>query len=186
MSMDSIVSEATEAFEKALNHLKDEFARLQVGRASPLLVEDIPVDMYGNTQPIKALASITIPDPRSLVIQPWDKSALAAIEKAIVGIGVGLNPINDGVVVRINMPMMTEERRKELSKLVKKYAEDAKITVRNARQDAHNTFKKMKNDNDFTEDDLHTADKKLQTKVDDANHNIDEAAAAKEKDVMTV
>lgn len=186
MSVEQAISKATEDFKKASTHLLDEFSRLQVGRASASLVENIPVDMYGNTQPIKAVASISIPEPRSIMIQPWDKSALAAIEKGIVGVGTGLNPVNDGICVRINIPHLTEERRVQLTKHVKKLAEEAKIAVRNARQDAHNAFKQLKNNNEITEDDLRDADKKLQSKVDDANAEIDKLAKAKEEDVMTV
>ena len=186
MLFDDVIKTAQADFDKAVDHLKSEFSRLQMGRASAALVENIPVDLYGNTQPLKALAGISIPEPRSILIQPWDKSAIGPIEKGIVGIGIGLNPINDGKSVRINIPALTEERRKDLTKLVKKYTEDAKITVRNARQNAHNTFKKMKNDNELTEDDLRDADKALQAKVDEANKTLEETAAAKEKDIMTV
>jgi ribosome recycling factor len=186
MSVDNAVSTAEQDFKKALDHLGEEFGRLQVGRANPSLVENIPVDMYGSSQPIKALASISIPEPRSITIQPWDKSSLAAIEKGIVGVGIGLNPINDGSCVRINIPPLTEERRTELSKHVHKLAEEARIAVRNSRQDAHNHFKQLKADNEITEDDLHGADKKLQVKVDEYNNKIDEIAKSKEQDVMTV
>jgi len=186
MDVASVIAKAVSEFDKAVLHLKDEFARLQVGRANASLVEDVPVDMYGSSQPVKALANISIPDPRTIQIQPWDKSALGPIEKGIVGIGTGLNPVNDGVCVRISIPPLTEERRKELTKHVKKLAEDAKITVRNARQDAHNSFKQLKSDGDITEDDLFSSEKELQSKVDEANTKIDDVAAAKEKDVMTV
>ena len=186
MSVEQAISKAGEDFKKASKHLLDEFARLQVGRASAALVENIPVDMYGSSQPIKAVASISIPEPRSIMIQPWDKGALAAIEKGIVGIGTGLNPVNDGICVRINIPHLTEERRIELTKHVKKLAEEAKIVVRNSRQDAHNAFKQMKSDNEITEDDLRDADKKLQSKVDDVNAEIDKFTKSKEQDVMTV
>ncbi len=186
MSVQNAISTATDEFKKAIDHLKTEFARLQVGRASSFLVEDIPVDIYGQSQPIKAVASISIPDARTIQIQPWDKNALAPIEKGIVGIGTGLNPVNDGAVVRINIPPLTEERRKDLIKHVHKLAEEAKISVRNARQDAHNHFKKLKTDSEITEDDWHKADKDLQSKVDEYNKKIEEMSDAKEKDVMTV
>lgn len=186
MSYQEIINDAKKDFDKAIDHLKEEFSRLQVGRANASLVENIPVDVYGVSQPVKAVATVSIPDPRTIQIQPWDKSNLAPIEKAIVGIGTGLNPVNDGLVVRINIPPLTEERRTELTKHVKKLAEDAKITVRNARQDAHNQFKQLKDSGEFTEDDVYSADKDLQKVVDDSNTKIDEIADAKEKDVMTV
>lgn len=186
MTVDQLITTAISDFEKAIVHLKEEFSRLQIGRANPALIENIPVLMYGVSQPVKALASISTPDPRTLVIQPWDKNALAPIEKGIVGVGLGLNPINDGVIVRISIPSLTEERRAELCKHVRKLSEEAKIAVRNFRQDVINKFKQMKADSEITEDDLHGGEKKLQTKVDDANSKIDVTAKAKEQDVMTV
>lgn len=186
MSVDAAISKAGAEFNKAVDHMKAEFGRLQVGRANVALVENIPVDMYGVSQPVKAIASISIPEPRTIQIEPWDKSSLGPIEKAIVGIGTGLNPVNDGNCVRINIPTLTEERRADLTKHVKKLAEEARISVRNARQDAHNQFKQLKSDGDITEDDLHDANKDLQARVEAVNKKIDEAAALKEKDVMTV
>lgn len=186
MSVQDAISKAEGEFSKAITHLKDEFSRLQVGRANTALVEGVMVDMYGQSQPMKALASITTPDAKTIQIQPWDKSALAPIEKGIVVADLGLNPVNDGTCVRISIPDLTEERRRELVKHVKKMAEDARIVVRNLRQDAHNHFKKLKADNEITEDDLRSADKKLQDKVDDANKSIDEVAKKKEEDVMTI
>lgn len=186
MSVQDAISRAEQEFEKALLHLKDEFGRLQVGRASSALVENINVDVYGSSQPIKAIATIVIPEPKTIQIQPWDKSTLGSIEKAIVGIGTGLNPINDGIFIRINIPPLTEERRRDLTKHVSKLAEDARITVRNIRQDAHNHFKQLKADSEITEDDLHSADKRLQEKVDAINKKIDETTKSKEQDVMTI
>ncbi len=186
MSVEDAISKAVGEFEKAIAHLKDEYGRLQVGRANSSLVENIPVDVYGVSQPIKAIASISIPDPRSIQIQPWDKGSLGPIEKAIVGIGTGLNPVNDGICVRISIPPLTEERRIDLAKSVKKLAEEAKISMRNARQDAHNHFKELKTASDITEDDLFVSDKKLQEKLDVHNKTVDEVCAAKEKDVMTI
>lgn len=186
MSVDATISKAVDEFNKAVDHMKAEFGKLQVGRASAALVDNIPVETYGVSQPIKAIASISIHESRTIQIQPWDRGSLGAIEKAIVGIGTGLNPVNDGTCVRIAIPPLTEERRIDLTKHVKKLAEDARIAVRNARQDAHNQFKQLKADGDITEDDLHDADKSLQAKVDEGNKKVDEAAEAKEKDVMTV
>jgi len=186
MSIDEAISKATGEFSKAVEHLAEQFARLQIGKANSSLVENIPVELYGVTQPIKALANIAIPDARLIQIQPWDKSALGAIVKAVLASGTGLNPVNDGIVVRIAIPQLTEERRTELTKHVRKLAEESRITVRNARQDAHNSFKKLKADGDITEDDWHGADKRLQSKVDEFNKKIDEATAVKEKDVMTI
>lgn len=186
MNTDSIMAEGALEFQKVLQHLKEEFSRLQMGRANPSMIENIMVELYGVNQPIKAVGSISVPEPRTLVIQPWDKSALAPIEKAIVGVGLGLNPVNDGTTIRINFPALTEERRKDLTKHVKQLTEKARISVRTARQDVHSKFKEMKNNDQMTEDDLHFTEKKLQEKVDQINADIDKLATTKEQDVMTV
>ncbi len=186
MSVDQTIQSAVADFDKAVLRLKDEYARLQIGRASAAMVENIAIEVYGNSQPLKAVASISIPDARSLLIQPWDKSNLAHIEKGIIAMNLGLNPVNDGSFIRINFPPLTEERRMELGKRVKQLAEDSKIAIRNIRQVGQTAFKKMKTDNVITEDDLRSAEKKLQDKVDAVNGQIDEVAKAKEKDIMTI
>lgn len=186
MTVGDAISAAKQDFEKTINHLREEYSRLQAGRANASLVENLMVNVYGSDQPMKNIASISVPDSKSLMIQPWDKGNLGPIEKAIQISDLGLNPVNDGNVVRINIPPMTEERRTGLTKNVKKLAEEAKVAVRTSRQDAHNAFKKLKNDGEITEDDLHSADKKLQDSVDDANSKIDEVCKNKEDDIMTV
>ena len=186
MSFESAITEAVNEFNKTIEHLKSEFSRLQVGRANSMLVENVLVDVYGVSQPVKALASISIPDPRTIQIQPWDKSNLGPIEKAIVGIGTGLNPVNDGIFIRINIPPLTEERRMELTKHVNQIAEDAKISIRKARQDAQSEIKDLKVKSEITEDDMHSGIKKLQDRVDEYNKKVDELAKQKENDVMTV
>jgi ribosome recycling factor len=186
MSVQTGMATAQVEFEKAIKHLQDGFNRLQVGRANAALVDNIPVDVYGASQPIRNIAGISIPEQRTIQIQPWDKGNLAPIEKAIVGAGLGLNPVNDGICVRINLPPLTEERRVDLVKVVHKLAEDAKIGVRNARHDAINHFKQLKADEEITEDDQKSADKDLQTIVDGFNTKIEVMAVEKERDVMTV
>jgi len=186
MLVDDYINGIVEEFEKALTHLKEEFVKLQVGRANPTMVEDIQVDAYGTVQPLKGLANITVPDPKSLVIQPWDKGVLSPIEKAIQTSELNLNPINDGVVIRINMPPMTEERRKELTKVVSKLAEEAKVTLRHHRQETLSKMRDLEKGKDISEDELRGGEKKLQDKVDDYNMKIDEMMKSKEKDVMTV
>lgn len=173
-------------FEKTIQHLKDEYSKLQIGRANASLVEDLMVEAYGTKQPLKAVASISIPDPKSIVLQPWDKGNLSNIETAVLESGLNLTPVNDGNVVRINIPQLTEERREELKKLVSKLAEDARISVRNTRQEAHEAFKKLENDKEIGEDEFHRANKLLQEAVDEANEKIEEIANSKEKDIMTV
>lgn len=173
-------------FEKAINHLADEFSRLQVGRANPGLVENLMVEAYGATQPVKNLANISIPEPKTLQIEPWDKSVVGAVEKAIQTSDLGLNPVNNGTAILLNIPPLTEERRKEIVKLVHQLAEDAKISIRNARQTAHSKFKSMAQEKAITEDDATGSEKKLQGKVDDYNQKVSDMAKAKEEAVMTV
>ncbi|MCK9186679.1 ribosome recycling factor [Candidatus Gracilibacteria bacterium] len=186
MTTNEAISNAVKEFEKVVAHLKEEFARLQIGRASAGLVEGANVEMYGVTQPLKNIANISIPDPRTIMIQPWDKSAIVHIEKAIVAMGTGLNPVSDGICVRVPIPPLTEERRTDLTKHVRRLAEDARISIRTARQDALAVFKQLKSKEEITEDDVFSAEKELQVKVDQVNVKIDELSAAKEKDVMTV
>lgn len=186
MTIQDIVAASQAEFQKVENHLQEEYSRLQVGRANPSLVEGVMVEVYGSMQPLKAVAGISIPDARTIQIQPWDRGSLAPIEKAILASNLGLNPVNDGIVVRINIPQLTEERRKDLVKVVHKLAEEARISIRNYRQDAHSEFKKLRADSAITEDDQKLGEKLLQEKVDKANENIEHAAKAKEQDVMTI
>ena len=173
-------------FKKAGDHLHDEYSKLQIGRASAALVEEVKVEAYGTESPLKGIASISCPDPRTIQIQPWDKGNLNQIDAAIQNAGLNLTPTNDGNVVRINIPPLTEERRAELTKLVHKLAEDARISVRNARQVAHEGFKNLESNKEISEDDFHLANKQLQDEVDKSNKEVEELAKAKEKDIMTV
>lgn len=186
MATAEIFSKLKADFGSTIEHLRNEFARLQIGRASAALVEGVQVESYGMRQPLKAVASISVPEARSLVIQPWDKGNLGPIEKAVLAAGLGLNPINDGIVVRINIPALTEERRGDLVKIVKKMAEEARIGVRNSRQDAQNGLKKLKADGELTEDDLRGMEKNLQNEVDEVNRKIEELSKEKEVDIMKV
>lgn len=180
------INTANTEFQKALIYLKNEFARLQVGRASPALVEDLKIEAYGGLQPLKGLASVSVPDPKTLQIQPWDKSLLGTIERAIQSANLGLNPINDGRVLRLPMPPLTEERRKELVKVVHQMAENAKISIRNARGSAHSAFKIMEEGKEISEDERRLSEKHLQEKVDSANKEVEEIAKKKEQDIMTI
>lgn len=164
-----------------LKHLHEEFSKLQTGRANASLIEHIPVEAYGQRMEIKAVASISVQDARSIVIQPWDKAALGAIEKGILAANIGVNPVNDGIVVRLNFPPMTEERRKQITKIVGELAEKAKIRMRQDRQIPNDAIKEIAD-----KDDKERAQKELQKLVDDANAKIDEAAKKKEAEVMSV
>ncbi len=186
MSIQQCLDQTKDAFKKAVAHLASEFARLQAGRAVPSLVEPIEVENYGAKQPLKNLANISVPDAKTLQIQPWDKSMLAGIEKAIRDSGLGLNPVNNGLAVILNVPPLTEERRRDLVKVIHKMSEETKIAIRNSRQDAHNKFKQLKADSLITEDEQRGAEKKLQDTVDNANQEIDEMMKKKEVDIMKV
>lgn len=186
MSTQQYIDAATADFNKAIDHLKAEFGKLQIGRASAALIEDVQVEAYGTKQPLKACASISVPDPKTIQIQPWDKGILNQIDVAIKNAGLNLNPVNDGNFIRINIPPLTEERRTELTKHVHKLAEDCRISIRNARQTAHEMFKKLEQDKEISEDDMHDANKRLQDHVDKANKEVEELAKVKEQDIMTV
>jgi len=168
--------------EKVLKFLQTEFSKLQTGRASAALVEHLEVEAYGHRQQLKTLAGITVQDARSIVIQPWDRSILANVEKALQTANLGTAPVNDGQVLRINLPPMTEERRKELTKVVQKLSEEAKITLRQHRQAVLDKIKTEEKDEDarFTQQD------ELQKLVDKANEQIEELRKKKEQEVMTV
>lgn len=184
--MHDILAEAELSFESAIERLGNELAGVQTGRASAALVENIYAEIYGARQPLKFVANISVPEPRTLAIQPFDRSQMAAIEKAIRDSGLGLNPNSDGARILLNIPPMTQERRRDMVKLVGQLAEDARIAVRRARQDALNTAKRKKNENEMTEDEVAILEKKVQAAVDAANDRIEEMAKKKEADVMTV
>lgn len=171
---------------KTLDSVAADFAAVRAGRANAAVLDRITVDYYGTATPIQQIASIASPDARSLVIQPWDGSALKSIEKAIQNSDLGINPQNDGKSLRLNFPQLTEERRKELVKQIHKYAEGGKVAVRNIRRDAMEAFKKAEKASELTEDDLKQAEKDLQKMTDDSCKKLDEMLAAKEKELMAV
>lgn len=173
-------------FSKAIDHLKDEFGKLQIGRASTGLVEGIAVTAYGMTQPMKAVASISTPDARTVQIQPWDKGLLSAIEKAIQESDININPTNNGASVILSIPPLTEERRRDLVKVVHRLAEEARISVRNIRHEALASYKRQEHEGEMTEDDRNRSEKKLQEEVEAANETIAELTKAKESAIMTV
>ncbi|PIV90629.1 ribosome recycling factor [Candidatus Gracilibacteria bacterium CG17_big_fil_post_rev_8_21_14_2_50_48_13] len=169
--------------KKSLEHLRSELSKLQTGRASSALVEHIHVEMYGDRQPMKNIASISIPDNRTISIQPWDKSALSAIEKAIMIADIGVNPVNNGVTIMLNLPSMTEERRRDLVKICKTIGEDTKISLRQARQAGMDTIKR---DEALSEDMKKGLEKQLQELVDKANKDIEAYLADKEQEIMKI
>ena len=174
----------SQKMDKTLEVLSGDFAAVRAGRASASLLDRISVEYYGQETPINQVGSITSPDPRTLVIEPWDKSLLKLIEKAIQVSDLGINPQNDGRIIRLVFPQLTEERRKELTKQVKKYGEESKVAIRNIRRDAMDTIKAMKKKSEITEDEQKVAEKDLQKVTDDYVKKVDEMAAKKEKELM--
>ena len=172
--------------EKALDHLIEEFGAVRAGRANAKVLDRITVEYYGSETPLNGVATISSPDARTLVIQPWDSSLLKEIQKAIQASDLGINPQNDGKVIRLVFPQLTEERRKELTKQVKKYAEEAKVAMRNIRRDGMDYVKKLKKNSEITEDDQKTAEKDLQDLLDKYTKKVDESCAAKEKELMAI
>lgn len=184
--MSELIDQVDADFKKILDHLKSEYSRLQIGRASAALVDSLMVEAYGTKQPMKNLAHISIPDVKTIQIQPWDKSQLQAVEKAILMSGINLTPSNDGVVVRINIPQLTEERRKDLTKTVHRLAEDARISVRHGRQTVMDKIKLSEKQKLISENEKENLEKRLQEKVDAANGNIESIAKNKENEVLKV
>ena len=171
---------------KALDHLAEEFGAVRAGRANAKVLDRITVEYYGSETPLNGVATISTPDARTLVIQPWDTTLLKEIQKAIQMSELGINPQNDGKVVRLVFPQLTEERRKELTKQVKKYAEEAKVAMRNIRRDGMDYIKKLKKNSEITEDDQKKAEKDLQDLLDKYIKQADDALAAKEKELMSI
>ena len=177
---------AESRMQKAVDRLVTDYSEIRAGRANPNVLDKVMVDYYGTPTPINQVGSVSVAEARILVIQPWDKSLLKAIEKAIQKSDLGINPNNDGSVIRLVFPELTEERRKDLSKDVKKKGEAAKVAVRNIRRDGVDTLKKMEKAGEITEDDLDIGTEKLQKQTDKAIEKIDKSVDAKTKEIMTV
>ncbi len=170
--------------KKTTELLSQQFASVRAGRANAAVLDQILVEYYGTPTPIQQIATIATPDPRTLTIQPWDGTVLKAIEKAVLASDLGINPQNDGRIIRLVFPQLTEERRKELAKLVRKYGEEAKVAIRNIRREAMDFFKKQQKKSEITEDDLKDVEKDLQKMTDDAIKEIDALTAKKEKELF--
>jgi ribosome recycling factor len=186
MTLDDILLEAEEKMLKTEQVVANEFAGVRTGKASPGLVENIQAEVYGSMMRIRELASITTPEPRMLVIQPWDVAALQPIEKAIQKANIGLSPVIQGKLLRLAFPELSTERRQEFVKLIKKQAEDGRVAIRHIRREAMDLFKKHAHDSGITEDGKKQAEKDLQKLTDDYSAKIDGLVAAKEKEIMTV
>ena len=176
----------TEKITKSIAVLKDDLNTVRAGRANPALLDKVTVNYYGSPTPLKNISNISVPDPRTLLISPFDPKSISEIEKAINIANIGINPANDGKVIRLAIPQVTEDRRKELTKLVKKMGEDNKVAIRNERREANEELKKMEKASDLTEDDLKKELDEVQKKADKAIKDIDDIVAAKEKEIMEV
>lgn len=184
--MNTIFATAEDKMNKSLNNLSQEFAAIRAGRANPAVLDKVLVDYYGSPTPINQLAAVSVPDPRMLLITPWDKSVLKEIEKAIQTSDIGINPQNDGAALRMQFPPMTEERRRELTKDIAKMGEDCKVAIRSIRRDAIDKIKDMKKRSEITEDDQKNAEKKMQDMTDRFTKEIEKMVDGKQKEIMEI
>src|SRR3989344_5834290 len=184
--IDQILKEIKPKMMAAIENLKNELSKLRTGRANPGILDDIMVPYYGNSMRIKELASITVPDASQIVIKPWEKNALGDIETAIRASNIGLNPVNDGLQIRLILPPMTEERRKEIAAQVKKYGEESKVSVRNTRRDAWDKVQTAEKNGEATEDDRRTAQEELNKIITEMNKEIDQVVTHKENEIMKI
>jgi ribosome recycling factor len=184
--MDERLVKYDDKMQKSLNNLYSEYNSIRAGRANPHVLDSVLVDYYGTPTPIQQVANVSVPEPRLIQIQPWEASMVKEIEKAIQTSDVGINPTNDGKVIRLVFPELTEERRKELAKDVKKKGENAKVAVRNIRRDANDSFKKLSKESDISEDDIKELEEKAQKLTDSYIKKIDEAVSDKTEEILKV
>ncbi|MFC1493437.1 ribosome recycling factor [candidate division KSB1 bacterium] len=184
--IDEVLLDAEERMTKAVEVLRDELLHIRTGKATTALLDGIKVDAYGQMMPLNQLATIGVPDPRLITVQPWDKSQVGAIEKAILSADLGFNPANDGTLIRIAIPQLTEERRKELVKVVHKFGEDSKIAIRNIRRDANEKLKKLEKDKEIMEDEMFKSLDEVQKLTDKYTEQIDKVVEAKDQEIMQV
>ncbi len=184
--MNEQIKNAEGKMEKCLKSLEHEFSTIRAGRANPAILDKVLVDYYGTPTPVQQMAAISVVEARNLLIQPWDVSQLKAIEKAIINSDIGITPTNDGKALRLAFPQPTEDRRKELVKQVKKFGEEAKVTLRNVRRDTLEKFKTMKKNSEITEDDMKGLEKDIQKLTDKFCDNVDSVVSDKEKEIMSI
>ncbi len=184
--INDIENNSESKMSKTISILKRDLASLRAGRANPAMLDRITVDYYGTETPLQQLANISTPDPRSIFIQPWDAKAIGSIEKAILKSDLSINPTNDGKIIRLNIPQLTEERRKELVRVIKKMGEDAKIAIRNTRRESNDSLKKYKKDGKIAEDEWKKAEESVQKITDKHTDEIDSIVEQKEKEIMEV
>jgi len=183
-NLESVYKDTETRMEKSVEHVLHELAKVRTGRATPTLLDSVKVDYYGSTVPINQVATVTAPEPRLIVVQPWEKRLIPDIEKAILQADLGLNPSNDGNVVRLPIPELSEERRNNLAKLVKKFCEEGRVAIRNVRRDANDHVKKLEKNHDISEDHSHDAIDKIQKFTNTYIEKIDKILAHKEKEIL--
>ncbi len=186
MGIKELKSDAQHRMNGAIHAVKEEFSKIRTGRATPTLLDTVKVDYYGQKVPLNQVGSVSVPEPRMLVVQPWEKNLLSVIEKEIQKADLGLNPSNDGNIIRIPIPQLSEERRKDLVKLVHRFGEDGKIAIRNVRRDVNDHLKKLEKNHEISEDELSVALEEVQNMTDEHIKNIDNLVVQKEKEVLEV
>lgn len=183
---DEVLKHANESMTKSMESLRRELAGIRTGKANPALLDSIKVNYYGQPVPLRQVANVAVPEPRLITIQPWEKTMVAEIEKAIQSSELGLNPQSDGALIRLPIPALTEERRKDLVKVVKRFAEEGRVAVRNIRRDANDRFKKLEKEHKLSEDQMHDKQEEVQKLTDKFIKEIDEVVATKEKEIMEI
>ena len=186
MGSKELLKDARHRMDKTVENFSEELAKIRTGRATPALLDAVKVDYYGQSVPVNQVSTVSVPEPRLIVVQPWEKNMLAEIERAIMKADLGLNPGNDGTMIRIPIPQLSEERRKDLVKLVHKFAEDGKIATRNVRRDVNDHLKKMEKNHELSEDELSVELDEVQKITDEHTQKIDDILAGKEKEIMEV
>ena len=186
MDTKTILNDASNRMQKAIDHLEEELLNVRAGKASPNVLNGVMVDYFGSQVPVSGAASVTVPDAKTILIQPWDKKMLRPIEKAILDSNIGLTPSNNGETIRLTIPPLTEERRKELVKQIKRMGEDAKVAIRNTRRDILDVFKKMKTAKELSEDDFSACEADVEKTVSGAMGKLESVISAKEKELMSI
>lgn len=181
-----VLSACESAMNNSIEHLHRELAGIRTGKANPALLDSIKIDYFGQQVPLKQVASVAAPDARLITVQPWDRNVIGDIEKAILASELGLNPQNDGTLIRLPIPQLTEERRKDLVKVVKRLGEESKVSVRNARRDGNERLKKMEKSHDISEDQMHTTQDDIQKMTDKFIKQVEEIIQVKEKEIMEI
>ena len=184
--LEELSKKTDQAMKSAIEHLHHELSTVRTGKANPALLDSIQVEYYGQMVPLKQVASVAVPDPRLITIQPWDKTVVPEIEKAIQASDLGLNPQSDGTLIRLPIPPLTEDRRKDLVKIVKRMGEEAKVALRNVRRDVNDKIKKLAKEHEISEDNMHTKQEEIQKMTDSYVKSVDEVIVTKEKEVMEI